>query len=766
MQAQSLYAAGIQQPPYITPEFPPYQLPPQIPTLPLNADFIKATGFLESLAAVDFSLPTRSTQSPRNGNNTINLGNLNGETPSPSLPVSPSLSVRDVKQINSLAERRQVFTDIKRPKRFETILERLNANSSSTTSVIVSATHSSQDDSNSGNSAVTVTSPPEDEQLSNASNEDSVDGVKSRRKRKPIKTVRLSREDNKPSDDEQPLPIVKEDMLLNLSKQVEPVKTVEEKIEPEKPVELVKVEEPVKLSTFTPKVPTPPLIEPVIAQSVIQEVNSEIPPVEDDPLVNRTRRRTLSETETIENIAAMIASTENDDKMEIEKISSPIGSPNDSNCKLNLENVLSSPTHPPQPQTVEEKLEETSVLNPEPGKSFVEVENQLEKMFAGLEDMDGVENGDEQPPTERVTSTSSDLIENLKPRKKGTKPKKFSIKGRSQSNESTPTKAGRIDAKAKFKTQKIKINKIVKTKINEVKDVLSYDSGSNNSSIRSRGPFIQIRGPRDSPHSVNIVNAPSTDQDELEKSRSKLTKKSFHDDSEYRGKVRSKGLHSSTLSIKYDAHTTDTSWICVFCKRGPHTSGNDLATSSTSNLNMISYSSGDLFGPYTISSECQEYQESIEDLNEVEPEDPLALSPPTHGKFSNKKAKKKHLLQQNHWSLETDPLSGNSPFREHSAAALEGMIESDSKYEIWAHEDCIVWCPGVYLAGPRIVGLEGAVWSCCSVKCEHCSKRGAAVSCLMRNCKRTAHVGCAKLSGWFLDEDTYKAYCQRHKKVS
>lgn len=40
----------------------------------------------------------------------------------------------------------------------------------------------------------------------------------------------------------------------------------------------------------------------------------------------------------------------------------------------------------------------------------------------------------------------------------------------------------------------------------------------------------------------------------------------------FRHKVRSKGLHCSTLSNKYDAERKDASWICAFCKRGPHAS--------------------------------------------------------------------------------------------------------------------------------------------------------------------------------------------------
>lgn len=40
------------------------------------------------------------------------------------------------------------------------------------------------------------------------------------------------------------------------------------------------------------------------------------------------------------------------------------------------------------------------------------------------------------------------------------------------------------------------------------------------------------------------------------------------------------------MSARYDAHTTDYTWICVFCKRGPH-------------YNAL----GDLFGPYIITKD-------------------------------------------------------------------------------------------------------------------------------------------------------------------
>ncbi|XP_044732477.1 uncharacterized protein CG5098 [Chrysoperla carnea] len=777
-----------------------------------------------SAATVDLSLPPRSTHSPRNGNNT----NQNGESSSSS-PIS--LSVRDAKQINSLAERRQSFQELvnpKRPKRVDSILERLNTGPGS---VIVTAAHSSHDESsNSSQPGVIASSSPltrEEEVLSPASNEDSLDSAKSRRKRKPLKTIRMSK-DEKHSDEEK---TQTDEPLLNLTKTDSNPSidlTNDKSDEVPKEPEVVTI---VKTDSVPPEKQPPPQI---VQQPVIVTCQSNSEPVQENPIIEppKTRRKTLSESETIENIAAMIASTEHDeDKDKTNLEANP--KPEFTDSKVNLENMLASP--PPdvssqenntkneieqpvvdiQPELQVQQKEEIptnaeqnkTVLNHEvtdnqkspQTTNFVEVENQLEKMFAGLEEMDTNENTvkHDEPSNlpidrERVTSTSSEVGDfNKTTRKKSARFRggiNSNIRRPSEGNssETTPTKKtptkdplstnsiNRFSPKVSVKlNQKTKVfdksipQKMKKPNDNVQKDIYAYDSGSNTSSIRSRGPFIQIRGPRDSPISVNIVNTPST-EDDAEKTQRTKAKKSFHDDSEYRNKVRSKGLHSSTLSIKYDAHTTDTSWICVFCKRGPHTTSypnNHQAGPSSGNMSIAGYSSGDLFGPYIITSNCPEYQESLEQISELKMK--LSLQPETSpsgnstGKFFNKKAKKRHLQS---WT--GSGIHDVTP-ECHSSASLEGMLESSaSKYEIWAHEDCIVWGPGVYLAGPRIVGLEGAVWSCCSVVCEQCQKRGANVSCLVRNCGLSSHVGCAKLSGWNLNEETYKAYCQRHKKVS
>lgn len=89
-----------------------------------------------------------------------------------------------------------------------------------------------------------------------------------------------------------------------------------------------------------------------------------------------------------------------------------------------------------------------------------------------------------------------------------------------------------------------------------------------------RSPFIVVK--KDG--SVNVINT-TTSEDSNEKN---TKTKNFNTNMPSRRAVR--GFHSSTLSNKYDADTADSTWICVFCKYGPHKMG-----------------LGDLFGPYIAS---------------------------------------------------------------------------------------------------------------------------------------------------------------------
>lgn len=175
---------------------------------------------LQQMLGTDRTYPPR--HSPGVDLSLTRNGSQNGD-----LPQTPiSLSVRDTKQINSLPpsalegpERAVELTKVASPglqegqpspktirkpsKRVDSILERLNTTGSekAAQSVIVTAASSSHDEnSNSsvGTGTISIPTVPvrEDEVVSPTSNEDSLDSNKSRRKRKPSKTVKVSKEED------------------------------------------------------------------------------------------------------------------------------------------------------------------------------------------------------------------------------------------------------------------------------------------------------------------------------------------------------------------------------------------------------------------------------------------------------------------------------------------------------------------------------------------------------------------------------------------
>lgn len=245
--------------------------------------------------------------------------------------------------------------------------------------------------------------------------------------------------------------------------------------------------------------------------------------------------------------------------------------------------------------------------------------------------------------------------------------------------------------------------------------------------------------------SVSVMNTAATEDINGEHPKAKNSR-SY---SNHRQSV--KGLHTSTLSNKYDADTADSTWICVFCKFGPHKK-----------------SQGDLFGPYSVTTECEEYKANIKNEN------PLKTNCDRTNAKTPTSPRKKGLLENDCQDLakhnhETEQLylancCGDDMSNIYTDSYLGMSRVTESSYEAWVHEDCAIWAPNIFLVGPRIVGLDSAIWNSVHYKCVLCLKSGAAICCLQRDCKVMAHVPCARELDWSIDEDCFRSYCQRHKR--
>lgn len=181
--------------------------------------------------------------------------------------------------------------------------------------------------------------------------------------------------------------------------------------------------------------------------------------------------------------------------------------------------------------------------------------------------------------------------------------------------------------------------------------------------------------------------------------------------------------------------------MCVFCKLGPH-----------------KHKLGDLFGPYIISTKSKEYENCLQDpatdiFRQSNKNKFVQATPPAPAS----PAKKKKKLNDSSSKNVTSPSNGSVTADE----LFSGMSKVDeTNYEVWFHEECLVWANGVYMIGTKIVGMEAAIWSSTRYRCSRCSKNGANVSCLSRDCRKPAHIGCAR-GDWKLDDD-FKTFCELH----
>ncbi|NWH67248.1 KMT2D methyltransferase, partial [Geococcyx californianus] len=80
----------------------------------------------------------------------------------------------------------------------------------------------------------------------------------------------------------------------------------------------------------------------------------------------------------------------------------------------------------------------------------------------------------------------------------------------------------------------------------------------------------------------------------------------------------------------------------------------------------------------------------------------------------------------------------------------------------WVHRWCAAWSAGVR---PELAGLSGvdrAVFSGISQKCDHCRQLGATIPCRAAGCPRLYHFPCAAASACFQSLKTLRLLCPEH----
>jgi len=353
----------------------------------------------------------------------------------------------------------------------------------------------------------------EDEVVSPAfSNDDSNDNTKQRRKRKLEKPVRLSK-DSKTEV---------EDMELEPTEPTEPrtINPLLEEITTNSTLAIdVKTEEQIARSAEER------ISDKVTVDEIIEERSEER---SNQPI----RRRSSSEDTTISNSA----------------------STNQRTRRKSNENASSEFPKVMSPKDMNNTTTTTTATNP-----FVEVESELAKMFAGIVDpevkneeskvelasaqiqgdsstvkFEGLENSIlPMSDSQNIQSNPVDVSSTMDTKLSGKRGKKGKMQGgkrkisRSTENifgttDDSPPKEVKKRRTSKGSKKQDQVSKKAKknTKIDGLRE-MAYDSGSNASSIRSRGPVVHVEGPRDSPLSIQVVNAPREEEEEKSKEKRK-----------------------------------------------------------------------------------------------------------------------------------------------------------------------------------------------------------------------------------------------------
>ncbi|XP_044492419.1 BRCA1-associated RING domain protein 1 [Mangifera indica] len=85
---------------------------------------------------------------------------------------------------------------------------------------------------------------------------------------------------------------------------------------------------------------------------------------------------------------------------------------------------------------------------------------------------------------------------------------------------------------------------------------------------------------------------------------------------------------------------------------------------------------------------------------------------------------------------------------------------------IHVHSKCIDWAPQVYYDGEMVKNLKAELARGAQLKCNACGKKGAALGCYMKSCRRSYHFPCAlEIPKCRWDNEDFLLLCPMHSSV-
>ncbi|KAJ3670618.1 hypothetical protein LUZ60_008044 [Juncus effusus] len=85
---------------------------------------------------------------------------------------------------------------------------------------------------------------------------------------------------------------------------------------------------------------------------------------------------------------------------------------------------------------------------------------------------------------------------------------------------------------------------------------------------------------------------------------------------------------------------------------------------------------------------------------------------------------------------------------------------------IWVHQNCAVWSPEVYFAGPGYLkSIRAALYRGKSLKCSRCGRPGATIGCRVDRCPKTYHLPCSRAVNCIFDHRKFLIACADHRHL-
>jgi hypothetical protein len=263
--------------------------------------------------------------------------------------------------------------------------------------------------------------------------------------------------------------------------------------------------------------------------------------------------------------------------------------------------------------------------------------------------------------------------------------------------------------------------------------------GATRSSKKNAGPFIRVDSDRDIGLPVfTIANCAVTANAAKDSALTVSRSRRPNDGMALMHKHAAPAMMTPSSGFTLEK---DGTWICVFCKRGPH-----------------SESLGDLFGPYFVPKSAHHSSGQ-----------PVTADVLMHDISAGKSGKKRKLSSEGG----TGPSNSNQ-----SPSGSQSDVQ-----EVWFHEDCISWSSGVYLVGHTIRNMEEIVRdsgdSVCFLSfghvihllmtvfvrqiCSSCELSGANLGCIFSGCQQRFHFLCARKCNCDFNEENFSILCDKHK---